>query len=150
MLRSPGLGARVTWASLEGKPSTFAPAAHTHPWADVTGKPVTYPPATHTHLWADITDRPAVPVLLGTITIAETATIAITAGIRRVSITTPTAWNIKAGDDIAVFAATLPSTAYALHDVVVTGPNTITVGVSAPLLAVGAGYSITAQVRRFT
>lgn len=82
MLRSSGAGggSRVTWSTLEGKPATFAPSAHTHDWADITGKPTsfppaahthawgdvagkpaTYPPSTHTHLWADITDRPTIP-----------------------------------------------------------------------------------------
>ncbi len=78
MIRCLGPGVRVTWATLPGKPTTFAPAphthaygdlagipssfppsAHTHAWADVTGKPNLYPPSSHTHLWADITDKPA-------------------------------------------------------------------------------------------
>lgn len=77
-LRSLGIGARVTWANLPGRPAVFPPAAHTHPWSDltsvptsfppsahthawgeITGKPNLYPPAAHTHLWADITDKPA-------------------------------------------------------------------------------------------
>lgn len=58
-LRSVGLGVRVTWASLPGKPVSFAPAAHTHPWSDITGRPVTFPPSAHTHPWSDITATPA-------------------------------------------------------------------------------------------
>lgn len=77
-LRSLGIGVRVTWATLPGKPTsfapaphthaygdltgipaTFAPSAHTHAWPDITGKPNLYPPSAHTHLWADITDKPA-------------------------------------------------------------------------------------------
>lgn len=34
----------VAWADMTGKPSTFAPSAHTHLWADVTGKPTTFTP----------------------------------------------------------------------------------------------------------
>lgn len=30
-----------TWVSLTGKPSTFAPSAHTHLWGDITGTPTT-------------------------------------------------------------------------------------------------------------
>lgn len=93
---------------------------------------------------------PAAQTLLGTVTIAETAVIAIGAGIRRVTLSTPAAWGVKAGDDLVAFAVSIPSAAYSLHDVVVTGTNTISIGVSAPLLAVGAGYSITARIRRFT
>jgi hypothetical protein len=60
-LRSSGMGVQVTWATLPGKPSVFAPAAHTHVWGEITGKPSAYPPAAHTHSWADITDRPTIP-----------------------------------------------------------------------------------------
>ncbi len=77
MLRSLGIGVRVTWANLTGKPAVFAPAphthayadltgvptsfapsAHTHAWSDIAGKPNLFPPSAHTHLWADITDKP--------------------------------------------------------------------------------------------
>lgn len=37
------------WSDVQGKPSTFAPSAHTHAWSDVTGKPSTYAPSAHTH-----------------------------------------------------------------------------------------------------
>jgi len=68
--KSPGYGLRVTWDTLQGKPATFPPAAHTHAWADITGKPTTFAPSPHTHLWADITDRPTIPAAtpLGTAT----------------------------------------------------------------------------------
>jgi hypothetical protein len=89
-----------------------------------------------------------IPVTLGSITIAESATLAINAGQRRVSITTPTAWGIKAGQALAAYPLALPSAAYATHDVVATGDNTITVGLTAPLLAIGASYSITARLVR--
>lgn len=47
--------APVTWASVTGKPATFAPATHSHAWADITGKPSTFTPATHTHTIANVT-----------------------------------------------------------------------------------------------
>ena len=47
--------APVTWASVTGKPTTFAPATHSHDWADITGKPSTFTPATHTHTIANVT-----------------------------------------------------------------------------------------------
>lgn len=77
--------APVTWASVTGKPTTFAPATHAHAWADITnkpstfaptigttattakagnyvptyaeitGKPTTFTPSTHTHTVADVT-----------------------------------------------------------------------------------------------
>ncbi|USH45861.1 minor tail protein [Streptomyces phage VieEnRose] len=48
----------VNWTNIDGKPVTFAPAAHTHLWADLTDKPTTFPPSAHTHAWADITGEP--------------------------------------------------------------------------------------------
>ena len=75
-----------TWGEIDGKPSVFTPAAHTHPlsgisdlhaswdallkaapsayvtrwpaWGEVTGKPSSFTPAEHTHVKADITDFP--------------------------------------------------------------------------------------------
>ena len=45
----------VVWGNVTGKPSTFAPATHTHAWDDVTGKPSTFAPTTHTHTIANVT-----------------------------------------------------------------------------------------------
>lgn len=55
----PRDGVSVTWSTLPGKPTTFAPSPHKHPWSDITDTPTTYPPAPHTHAWADITGKPA-------------------------------------------------------------------------------------------
>jgi len=63
-----------TWASVTGKPATFAPSAHTHTasqitdfasavvavsppvaWSNLTGKPATFPATAHTHLKSEIT-----------------------------------------------------------------------------------------------
>ncbi|MGW1040049.1 tail fiber domain-containing protein [Streptomyces sp. NPDC002547] len=49
----------INWTTIEGKPATFTPTAHTHPWADVTGKPTTFAPSAHTHPWADVTGKPS-------------------------------------------------------------------------------------------
>lgn len=86
--------------------------------------------------------------LLGTITVAENAVLAITAGTRRVSVTTPTAWGVATGQSLILVPISVPSGLYATHDVVVTGNNTISVGVSAPLLAIGASYSIQCRLFR--
>lgn len=86
--------------------------------------------------------------LLGTVTLTEAAAlVAISAGTRRVTITTPAAWGVKVGDDLIVNPIAVPA-GYATHDVTVTGPNTITVGLTAPLLAIGASYSIPCRLRR--
>lgn len=86
--------------------------------------------------------------LLGTITVAENALIAITAGARRVTVTTPAGYGVIAGQNLMVFPISVPSSLYATHDVIATGPNTISVGISAPLLAVGASYSIQCRLVR--
>lgn len=49
----------LTWSKLSGKPSTFAPSAHTHAWGEVTGKPTTFTPSTHSHAWSAITSKPS-------------------------------------------------------------------------------------------
>jgi hypothetical protein len=90
----------------------------------------------------------ASPVLLGTITISETAVIAIQAGIRRVTITTPAGWGVKTGQNLLIFPVSVPSGAYATHDVIPTANNTISVAVGAPLLSVGASYSIQCRLVR--
>lgn len=46
---SSGGGGTVAWADVTGKPTTFAPSAHTHPWSEVTGKPTEFAPVAHTH-----------------------------------------------------------------------------------------------------
>lgn len=87
--------------------------------------------------------------LLGTLTLTETAAlVAISAGTRRLIIATPSAWGVKVGDDLIVSPQAAPA-GYATHDVVVTGPDKISVGITAPLLAIGASYSIQCRVRRF-
>ncbi|QOI66929.1 minor tail protein [Microbacterium phage GardenState] len=48
----------VPWEQITGKPSTFAPSAHSHAWGDITGTPSTFPPSTHTHSWSQITGAP--------------------------------------------------------------------------------------------
>lgn len=86
--------------------------------------------------------------LLGSITVAETILVAVGSGARRVTITTPTAWGVTAGQALIAFATTVPTSAYAVHDVIATGANTISVAVSTPALAVAASYSIPCRIVR--
>ncbi|MCX5237218.1 tail fiber domain-containing protein [Streptomyces prunicolor] len=48
----------VSWSTLTGKPTTFAPSAHTHLWADITDRPSSLPPSAHTHDWTQVTGKP--------------------------------------------------------------------------------------------
>ncbi|MFE3589396.1 tail fiber domain-containing protein [Streptomyces niveus] len=53
------LAATVNWSTIEGRPTSFTPAAHAHPWADVTSKPTAFPPSSHNHEWDDISGKPS-------------------------------------------------------------------------------------------
>ncbi|MDX3525067.1 tail fiber domain-containing protein [Streptomyces sp. ID05-39B] len=52
------LAPTINWATIEGRPGSFAPTAHTHLWADITDKPLTFPSSPHGHDWDDITGKP--------------------------------------------------------------------------------------------
>lgn len=38
-----------SWASITGKPTTFAPSSHSHDWNSITGKPSSFNPSSHNH-----------------------------------------------------------------------------------------------------
>jgi len=86
-------------------------------------------------------------VILGSITLAQTATVAITAGTRRMVVTIPASWGVVAGDPLIA----LPSTAvagYVVHDVVAVSATSLSIGITAPLLAIGASFSIPCRIAR--
>lgn len=85
--------------------------------------------------------------VLGTITIAEKAAVAIQAGQRRVTVKVPAAWGLAAGDAVTV-APVVVVPGYTLHDVVVTSASEVSIGLSAPLLAINASYSLSAKLIR--
>lgn len=85
--------------------------------------------------------------ILGSVTIAQTATVAISAGTRRMVVTIPASWGVVAGDPLIA----LPSTAvagYAVHDVVAVSATSLSIGITAPLLAIGASFSIPCRIAR--
>ncbi|MEU9795073.1 tail fiber domain-containing protein [Streptomyces sparsogenes] len=53
------LAPTINWGTVEGRPATFPPAAHTHVWSDITEKPNTFPPSSHSHDWNAITGKPS-------------------------------------------------------------------------------------------
>lgn len=85
---------------------------------------------------------------LGTLAIGETVALAVGVGIRRITVATPAAWGVKAGDNLLLFPTAVPGLGFAVHDVIATAANTIVVGISTPALAVLATYSITCRVVR--
>lgn len=52
---SAGSANAVAWAKVTGKPTTFAPATHSHAWSAITDKPTTFAPSAHNHSAANIT-----------------------------------------------------------------------------------------------
>lgn len=87
---------------------------------------------------------PSALVKLGNITLSENAVIAINAGIRTITRTGITGL-LKDDNVILVPTAALPA-GYAIHNAVATANGTLQITLNAPLLAVGASYSITCRV----
>lgn len=88
-------------------------------------------------------------VTLGGISLGQKAAVALVAGVRRLVIATPAAWNILPGQALMV-APTAAVAGYALHDVVATRENEISVALTCPALALGASFTIPAKLIRFT
>ena len=86
-------------------------------------------------------------VIVGSVNVAQTAAIAISAGTRRMLLTIPATWGVIAGEPLVA----LPSTAitgYAIHDVVAVSATSLSIGLTAPLLAIGASFSIPCRIAR--
>ncbi len=101
---------------------------------------------TKTQWLASLNGRNA-SAILGSITIAQTATVAISAGTRRMVVTIPASWGVVAGDPLVA----LPSAAivgYAVHDVVAVSATSLSIGITAPLLVIGASFSIPCRIAR--
>lgn len=85
--------------------------------------------------------------ILGTVNLTQTAAVAISASTRRLTVTIPSDWGVTAGDPLMA----LPSVAiagYAIHDVVAVSTTSISVGFTAPLLAIGASFTIPLRIAR--
>jgi len=83
--------------------------------------------------------------LVGTITLAESAVIALSAGVRK--LTVPLAGTVTGGNYLLFPAAATPA-GYALHDAICSTAGQLTVSLTAPLLAIGQNYSIQCRVVR--
>lgn len=84
-------------------------------------------------------------VSLGTVTVAQTAAVAIAAGIRTVAITGVT--GLLAGDTIILTPTAALPVGYGFHNAVCVVDGTLQVTLFAPLLAIGASYTIQATVK---
>ncbi len=83
--------------------------------------------------------------LIGTVNVTETAAIAINAGVRKVTVTVS---GVTTGNNYLLFPISATPAGYALADVVCTAANTLQVSLTAPLLALGASYSIPCRLVR--
>lgn len=91
---------------------------------------------------------PSPLVTIGTVTIAQTAVIAIVAGIRTITFTGLT--GLLTTDNVLLFPVVTAGVGipdgYAIHNAWCSAAGTLKVALSAPLLAIGASYSIPCRV----
>ena len=87
--------------------------------------------------------------VLGTITVSQTATVAIVAGVRRVVVAIPASLGVKAGDAL-MFCPTAAIAGYAFHDVVAVSATSLSVGMTGPLLAIGATWTVPGTLLRLS
>jgi hypothetical protein len=80
---------------------------------------------------------------IGTGTVAENALVAISAGVRQVTVPVT---GVVTGEAYTVVASGAVPTGYALHDCYASANGTLKVNVTAPLLALGQNYSIPVKV----
>lgn len=73
------------------------------------------------------------------IAVAQTATIALTAGLRDITVSVP---GLAVGAACDVLALARPPTNYAFHNAWCETAGVLSVRISAPLLALGASFSI--------
>lgn len=83
---------------------------------------------------------PSGKVSLGTLTVSQTATIVINAGVRMLTFTGVT--GVLATDDLLLFPTSALPAGYAIHNVRASAAGTVEVVLTAPLLAIGASFSI--------
>ncbi|MEG5263241.1 hypothetical protein TRP66_02930 [Pseudomonas sp. JDS28PS106] len=86
---------------------------------------------------------PSSKVALGTVTVTQTAALALSAGIRSVTLTVP---GVLKDDDILLFPTAVLPAGYVIHNAVATAANTLVVTFLAPLLALGATFKIDCRV----
>lgn len=84
-------------------------------------------------------------VLVGTVTLAETALITLALGVRRVTVSL--AGTVTAGSYVAIPTAAPPA-GYSIQDAYCSTAGQITVGLIVPALGVATNYSIPVRIFR--
>lgn len=82
-------------------------------------------------------------VVVGTVTLSESALVVISAGIR---ILTFTISGVVAGEPLLASPNIAMPAGYAVHTAIATAANTVQVTLSIPALAIGASYSIPCKI----
>ena len=169
------IGYAPAWSEVTGKPTlfsgsyvdltnkpTYAAVASTGSYNSLIDRPTLFSGA-----YSDLAGAPTIPnytagtgiaitsnvisttgltaVALPNVTIAENAIAVISAGWRNITVTCA---GVVAGDRIQINPTTAP-TGYAIGQAVATATNTLVIQVYAPLLAIGANYSILCKIAAF-
>lgn len=85
-------------------------------------------------------------VQVGTVTLAENAVVAISAGVRALTFTVT---GVIAGEPLEIYPNAALPTGYGIFGAIATANNTVQVTLIAPLLAIGASYSIPCKIIAF-
>jgi hypothetical protein len=76
------LAPRVSWTTIDGRPTAFPPVEHNHDWSQLRNTPSSYVPSAHQHDWSSVTgkpnsfppadhDHPAADITTGTLDVAR-------------------------------------------------------------------------------
>lgn len=91
---------------------------------------------------------PAAATLLGAAVLIDRATLALSAGVRTVTVTGVT--GLAAGDAVVLVPTAIPPAGYAITSAIATATGTLVVTLVAPVLAAGTSTSIAVKVYRLT
>lgn len=119
-VKAPGIGLRVTWSNLPGKPTTFAPSAHTH---------------------AGLLE------FIGTLNVTETLLVSLAVGMKRKTFSLA---GVGAGDRLHLVPTGAPTSGCEAVNAYPAGAGSVSVGYYTPLLGIGASYSLPVAIYRIT
>lgn len=128
-----------TWSSLEGKPSTFPPSAHTHSYNDLTDKP-TIPAAAPTN--GRLT-------LVGNLNVTETTLLSLALGMKRMTLPLTGITTADMGKLVVIPNGT-STTGCEVQNAYPVAANSVSIGYFTPALGLGATYTIPVSVYRIT
>lgn len=123
-----------TWSTLEGKPSTFPPSAHTHSYNDLTDKPTI--PSTTGRL-----------TLVGTINVTETLLVSLAVGMKRKTFALS---GVTTTDTLVAIPTAAPTSGCEVVNAYPASAGNVSIGYYTPLLGIGATYAIPIAVYRIT